>query len=153
MESAEEGDYELALRRWPEEIDTLTTLLDEIQSSYAIDADRVYLTGLSMGGFGTWSLACRYPDRFAAIAPICGGGQWYLANRLRHVPVWAFHGAKDPVVPPDLSKSMVDAVKRAGGSAKLTIYPEAGHDSWTAAYDNPDLYKWLLGHRRSKEGK
>jgi len=138
---------------WPEQLDTLVALLDEIESKYAVDADRVYLTGLSMGGFGTWSLACRYPQRFAAVAPICGGGQWFLGNRLKNVPVWAFHGAKDPVVPLDLSKSMVEAAKRAGGDAKLTVYPEAQHDSWTATYDNPKLYEWFLSHRRSNEGK
>jgi predicted peptidase len=132
---------------WPEKTDTLITLLDEIESKYAVDTSRVYLTGLSMGGFGTWTLACRYPERFAAIAPICGGGLWFLADRLKEVPVWAFHGAKDPVVPLGLSESMVDAVKRAGGDAKLTVYPEAQHDSWTATYDNPKLYEWFLSHR------
>jgi len=138
---------------WPEKLDTLVALLDEIESKYAVDADRVYLTGLSMGGFGTWSLACRHPQRFAAVAPICGGGQWFLANRLKNVPVWAFHGARDRVVPLDQSKSMVEAVKRAGGDAKLTVYPEAQHDSWTATYDNPKLYEWFLSHRRSQESK
>ena len=133
---------------WPEKLDTLVALLDDIESNYAVDKERVYLTGLSMGGFGTWSLACREPKRFTAIVPICGGGQWYLANRLKNVPVWAFHGAKDSVVPLDLSEKMVGAVKRSGGDAKLTVYPEAGHDSWTATYDNAKLYEWLLSHRR-----
>jgi predicted peptidase len=136
---------------WPEKLDTLVALLDEITSTYAVDTGRVYLTGLSMGGFGTWSLACRHPERFAAIAPICGGGMWFLADRLKAVPVWAFHGAKDPVVPLELSESMVEAVKRMGGDAKLTVYPEAQHDSWTATYENPKFYEWFLSHR--KEGK
>jgi len=136
---------------WPEKIDTLVALLDEIASKYAVDTDRVYLTGLSMGGFGTWSLACRHPERFAAIAPICGGGMWFLADRLKAVPVWAFHGAKDPVVPLDMSESMVKAVKRMGGDARLMVYPEAQHDSWTATYSNPKLYEWFLSHR--KRGK
>ena len=103
-----------------------------------------------MGGFGTWSLACHQPDRFAAIAPICGGGQWFLAKRLKDLPVWAFHGGKDPVVPVELSEKMVGAVKMAGGDAKLTVYPEAGHDSWTATYDNPELYDWFLSHSKGK---
>jgi predicted peptidase len=136
---------------WPEKLDTLVALLDEITSKYAVDTGRVYLTGLSMGGFGTWSLACRHPGRFGAIAPICGGGMWFLADRLKAVPVWAFHGARDPVVPLNMSESMVEAVKRMGGDAKLTVYPEAQHDSWTATYDNPKLYEWFLSHR--KEGK
>lgn len=140
-----------AERWWPEKIDTLVALLDEIASKYAVDKDRIYLTGLSMGGFGTWALACDQPDRFAAIVPICGGGQRYLARRLKNVPVWAFHGAKDSVVPLELSEKMVEAVKRSGGDAKLTVYPEATHDSWTATYDNPKLYEWLLSHRKSEQ--
>lgn len=135
---------------WTEKTDTLMALLDEIESKYAVDADRIYVTGLSMGGFGTWTLACRHPERFAAIAPICGGGEWYLADRLRNVPVWAFHGAKDSVVPLDLSEKMVQSVQRTGGTAKLTVYPEANHDSWTATYDNPELYEWLLSHRANR---
>jgi predicted peptidase len=138
---------------WPEKLDVLITLLDEIESKYNVDTDRVYLTGLSMGGFGTWSLGIKYPDRFAAIAPICGGGERYGASRLKKVPVWAFHGAKDPTVPLVRSQEMVDAVKRAGGDAKLTIYPEALHDSWTETYNNPELYEWFLSHKISDRKK
>jgi predicted peptidase len=138
---------------WPEEVDALTALLDEVQSKYAVDADRVYLTGLSMGGFGTWTLATRYPERFAAIAPICGGGDRYLVNRLKNVPAWVFHGEKDTTVPIQASKDMVDALKRAGGTVQFTTYPEAGHDSWTETYNNPELYKWFLSHHRGEEKK
>ncbi|MBN1507452.1 MAG: prolyl oligopeptidase family serine peptidase [Sedimentisphaerales bacterium] len=134
---------------WTEMLDGLVSLLDEVQSRYAVDPDRVYLTGLSMGGFGTWALGCRHPERFAAIAPICGGGEWFLANRLKTVPVWAFHGAKDQVVAPRESTEMVDALKRAGADVQLTVYPEAQHDSWTQTYNNPKLYEWFLGHRRN----
>ena len=134
---------------WPEQIDVLISLLDDIETNYRIDTDRVYLTGLSMGGFGTWTLAERYPQRFAAIAPICGGSERYEASRLKTVPIWAFHGAKDKIVPVEKSKEMVDAVNAAGGNAKLTIYPDAEHDSWTATYDNPALYEWLLSHKIS----
>lgn len=128
--------------------DTVNALIDEIVSNHPVDADRIYLTGISMGGFGTWSLALERPERFAAIAPVCGGGAPYVAYRLRNVPVWAFHGAKDDVVPLYESERMVDAVNRAGGNAKLTIYPDAGHDSWTETYDNPEFYDWLLSQRR-----
>ncbi|MBM4042568.1 MAG: phospholipase [Planctomycetes bacterium] len=128
--------------------DVLHALLDELGGSYRVDTRRVYLTGLSMGGYGTWSLACERPERFAAIAPICGGGNRLLAHGLKDVPVWAFHGAKDEVVPLAESERMVDAVKGCGGKAKLTVYPEAGHDSWTPTYASPALYKWLLKHRR-----
>ncbi len=126
----------------------LIGLLDEIMARYAVDPRRVYLTGLSMGGFGTWSLAIEYPDRFAAIAPICGGGIPYQLDRIRHVPVWAFHGARDNIVPLFESKRMVETLERMGGQAMLTVYPQAEHDSWTATYNNPKLYEWFLEHRR-----
>jgi predicted peptidase len=138
---------------WPEQVDALTALLDEVQSKYTVDADRVYLTGLSMGGFGTWTLATRYPQRFAALAPICGGGDKYLVSRLKNVPVWVFHGAKDPVVPVQASKDMVEALKRVGGNVQFTVYPEAQHDSWTETYNNPKLYEWFLSQRRNEEKK
>ncbi len=128
--------------------DTLSALLDEVMASCRVDERRVYLTGLSMGGYGTWGMACERPERFAAIAPICGGGNRLLAHALKHVPVWAFHGAKDNVVPLAESERMVNAVKACGGKARLTVYPEASHDSWTSTYADPALYKWLLKHRR-----
>ncbi len=134
-------------RWWGNEI--LNALIDEITGQHAVDTDRIYLTGISMGGFGTWSLAIEHPERFAAIVPICGGGAPYVADRLKHVPVWAFHGARDDVVPPYESQRMVEAVQAAGGNAKLTIYPEATHDAWTETYNNPELYEWLLRHRRT----
>ncbi len=134
-------------RRWWSD-DVLAALLDDAIARYRVDERRVYLTGLSMGGYGTWSLACERPERFAAIAPICGGGNRLLAHRLKDLPVWAFHGAQDDVVPLAETEKMVDAVKASGGKAKLTVYPHAGHDSWTATYANPALYKWLLKHRR-----
>jgi predicted peptidase len=117
---------------------------------YRIDKDRVYLTGLSMGGYGTWALAAAHPEKFAAIAPICGGGNPAEAAKLARLPIWVFHGAKDPTVPIERSKEMVEAIKAAGGDAKFTIYPEAGHDSWTETYNNPELYQWLLAQKRKK---
>ena len=136
----------------------LLALLDEVTRNYSVDRSRVYLTGLSMGGYGTWMLGTAYPERFAAIAPICGGGDLItvlLSSReksaaLKSLGIWAFHGAKDPVVPVDESKRMIDAVKKAGAlEAKVTIYPDAEHDSWTETYNNPELYRWLLNHQRS----
>ena len=102
-----------------------------------------------MGGYGSWMLAEEHPERFAAVAPICGGGNDLRVGKLKDVPIWAFHGAKDTVVPPEESKSMVEAVKKIGGDAKLTIYPDATHNSWTRTYANPELYKWFLEHRRA----
>lgn len=130
-------------------IDTLNALLDDIVSRYRVDRARIYVTGLSMGGFGTWRLALEYPKKFAAIAPICGGGNPPLANRIRHVPAWVFHGAKDTAVPLKSSVDMINALKKAGGDVSFTVYPDAGHDSWTATYDNPALYKWFLKHRQT----
>jgi len=133
---------------WSSEV--LAGLLDDVILRYAVDAERIYLTGLSMGGFGTWYLSCAYPERFAAIAPICGGGEPAFANRLKDVGVWAFHGAKDDVVPVKRSQEMVDAVKACGGDARLTIYPDAGHDSWTQTYNNKQLYDWFLEHHKNR---
>ncbi len=134
--------------------DLLLALLDEVEAQYAVDPHRVYLTGLSMGGYGTWSLGLSHPERFAAIAPICGGGAMIgpmLADRkpLASLPVWAFHGAKDPVVPVEESRRMVRLLQRLGArDVKLTVYPDAGHDSWTRTYADPELYAWFLKHTR-----
>lgn len=126
----------------------LLALLDHVQARYKVDPKRVYVTGLSMGGYGTWALAGHAPQRFAAAVPICGGGTPYLARRLVGTPVWAFHGAKDTAVPVSASAEMVHALKSRGGDVRFTIYPEAGHDAWTATYENPELYEWLLAQRR-----
>jgi len=134
---------------WSSEI--LAALLDRVISDFRIDKDRVVVTGLSMGGFGTWDLGIEYQDRFAALAPICGGGNPVKAAQMKDIPVWAFHGNKDPVVPLVRSQEMVDALTRSGGNVRLTVYPEAGHDSWTETYANPELYEWLLAQKRFKK--
>ena len=127
----------------------LIALLDDLQRNYKVDANRIYVTGLSMGGFASWQLAARIPQRLAAVAPICGGGEPFFAHRMAKLPIWAFHGAKDEGVPPELSTSMIEAIKKRGGNPKLTIYPEAGHDSWTETYNNPAFYEWLLAQKKS----
>ena len=133
-------------------VEKLGKMLDHILATTKADPERVYLTGLSMGGFGTWAWAAKEPQRFAAAIPICGGGDPKNAGKLTELPLWVFHGAKDNVVSLSRSQTMVDAIKEAGGTkVKLTVYPEAGHDSWTKTYNNPDIYKWLLQHRRSKK--
>jgi predicted peptidase len=137
--------------------EALVALLDEIVPTHPIDRGRVYLTGLSMGGFGAWHLGLSYPERFAAIAPICGGGDFPTIHMsdthkrapLRSLAVWAFHGAKDRSVPLDESQRMVAALKEHKvEEVKLTVYPDAEHNSWTRTYENPDLYAWLLRHAR-----
>jgi predicted peptidase len=136
---------------WNEKVEVLINLLDEIEARYNVDTERVYLTGLSMGGYGTWALGSKYPERFAAIAPICGGGLRFMALGLTDMPIWVFHGAKDRVVPVKESEEMVKMIKARGGKAKLTVYPEAGHDSWTETYNNPKLYDWFLKYRRVRK--
>jgi predicted peptidase len=131
---------------WDPEV--LARLLDQVLARYAVDRERVYVTGLSMGGYGTWALAAACPDRFAAAAPICGGGDPRWAEQLKDLPIWVFHGAKDDTVPLSASEEMVRALKAAGGNVQFTVYPSAGHDCWTETYDNPQLYQWLLAQRR-----
>lgn len=130
--------------------DFLLALVDEVCREERVDEDRIWVTGLSMGGFGTWSLAAARPDRFAAIVPICGGGNPRDAGKLVGLPAWVFHGAKDAVVPLAASQTMVDAVREQGGDPKFTVYPDAGHDSWTEAYDDPALWEWPFAQRRRK---
>ncbi len=140
---------------WNDEL--LITLLNDVVKRYHADETRLYLTGLSMGGYGTWSLGLTHCDRFAAIAPICGGGDFIKAynaggakgKALSTLGIWAFHGAKDTVVPLAESERMVTSIKKFGHPGpKFTWYPEARHDSWTKTYANPELYKWFLQHQR-----
>ena len=137
--------------------DELLALLEHIIARFRIDSRRVYLTGLSMGGYGTWVLGLKYPERFAAIAPVCGGGSGadvllassVKSRALRSLAVWAFHGARDAVVPAAESKVIVASLRKAGcRNVKLTVYPDAEHDSYTRTYDRPELYEWFLSHRR-----
>ncbi|MEW6157185.1 MAG: prolyl oligopeptidase family serine peptidase [Verrucomicrobiota bacterium] len=141
---------------WSNEV--LMELIDHVTKEQRVDTNRIYLTGLSMGGYGTWSLALAHPDRFAAIAPICGGGSTLQillpdpqkAQALRQLPVWAFHGAKDKLVVQEETERMIQALKRIGNQPRLTIYPEAEHDSWTETYNNQELYDWFLQHDLSR---
>ncbi len=128
--------------------DVLFALLDEIGDKYAVDADRVYVTGASMGGYGTWSLAAHEPGRFAAIAPICGRAAALWVWNLITLPIWVFHGAHDPIVPADESRRMVDALTKIGNAPKFTVYPTGLHDVWTRTYRKTELFDWFLTHRR-----
>ncbi len=129
--------------------DLVVCLLKDIIQRYRVDEDRVYLTGLSMGGYGTWETAMRYPELFAAIAPICGGGDPSTAWKIRHTPTWIFHGAKDPIVSIRNSEVMSDALTQFR-NVQFIVYPEAEHDSWTDTYSNKELYRWFLSHQRFK---
>jgi predicted peptidase len=122
----------------------LILLLDHLLENYRIDPTRVYLTGLSMGGYGTWACIAEHSDRFAAAVPICGGGDPKWGKQIGDLPVWAFHGEADNIVPVRRSIEMVDAVNAAGGKARLTKYPDVGHDSFTQTYANPEVFQWML---------
>ena len=127
----------------------LNAMLDELLARLPIDPERVYLTGLSMGGIWSYGWASLHPERFAAIVPISGAWDPVDACRLKGVPVRAYHGALDTVVPLGDEQAMIDAIRACGGDAQLTIYAESGHDAWTQTYENPQLYEWLLSqHRR-----
>jgi predicted peptidase len=121
-------------------------IIDEVKSKYRVDTNHFYLTGLSMGGFGSFQYLHDFPDRFAAAAPICGGGSAETAKVCARTPIWIFHGQLDRVVPPNRSVEMYETIKAFGGDVKLTIYPDLNHDSWTRTYENDDLYAWFLSH-------
>ncbi len=125
--------------------------LDEVVASEPVDPTRIYLTGLSMGGFGTWDLAARSPERFAAILPICGGYDERTAPRLVKLPIWVAHGAADKVVPVERSQSMVAALKAAGGTPHYVEMPGVGHDAWTPTYRDPAVLAWLFAQRRGAD--
>jgi predicted peptidase len=130
----------------------LDALLEEVMETHAVDEDRIYLTGLSMGAYGAWHLAMEYPDRFAALVPISGGATSTGACTLRHLPIWVFHGALDEVVPVSRSEELVTRLRTCDGHVRYTRYEDVGHDAWTPTYANPTLYEWLLTHRRGRPG-
>ena len=131
----------------------LEKLVVEVSNLPFADKSRIYFMGASMGGYGTWQLAMSMPEYFAAIVPICGGGMYWNIGRIKDVPVWAFHGAKDTTVLVEESVKMVNALNDNGGNAKLTIYPENGHDAWSDTYSNPDVFAWLLQHTKKIQGE
>lgn len=145
-----EVDWSLDAHDQPEEMSkpmhALVELIASLEKELPIDTKREYLTGLSMGGFGTWDLLMRKPDHFAAAIAICGGSDTNptLAKKISHVPVWVFHGDQDTAVKVSRSREIVKALEAAGGRPKYTEYPGVGHDSWSATYRNPEVYEWLF---------
>jgi len=128
-------------------------ILDETQKTYKVDGKRVYLTGLSLGGYGTWSLAAAHPERWAAIAPICGGkakdaDTMQIAERVKDIPIWCFHGASDKTVPAERSRELIKALQSVGASPRYSEFPHVGHNSWDPAYTTEELYSWLLSHKK-----
>jgi predicted peptidase len=133
---------------WTSLLYPLSEILDEAIATYPIDTNRIYLTGLSMGGFGTFALAQMYPHYFAAIAPVCGGGTPGLAKFSMSLPTWIFHGEVDEVVPVENSELMYKALQEVGADVKLTVFPGVNHDSWIPAYNNSGLFEWFLEHQK-----
>ena len=123
-------------------------ILEQVEKEYSVDPKRLYLTGLSMGGMGTWSLAMAMPDKWAAIVPICGRGDTKSADKIKDLPTWAFHGDADTAVNVSGSRDMIAAIKKAGGEPKYTEYPGVGHNSWVKAYGTDELYEWLLKQKK-----
>jgi predicted peptidase len=130
--------------------DTLVKFINEVVAATNVDKKAIFITGLSMGGFATWDLAIKYPEMFAAAVPICGGGDSLNVCNARRLPIWAFHGAKDPIVNVRKSRNLVNRLKACGGNIRYTEYPDAGHDSWTATYENTELYQWFNTLYRKK---
>ena len=133
-------------RTWRSESDDgkrALAMLDEVSKEFKADAKRIYLTGLSMGGMGTWSMAMAHPDKWAAIAPVCGRGDLMQAEKIKDIPCWCFHGDKDTAVNVSASRDMIAAIKKAGGEPKYTEYAGVGHNSWDQAYGTDELYTWL----------
>lgn len=124
--------------------------MDAFIEKHPIDADRVYVTGQSMGGYGTFGAIAHRPDAFAAAIPVCGGWDAKDAGKMKHIAIWVFHGDKDKTVPTERSRIMVEALKAAGGSPKYTEYKGIGHNSWTKAYASPETWKWLFSQKRKK---
>jgi len=131
----------------PEEA-MMLALLESLQKDFSIDPKRIYLTGQSNGGNGTWDLITKRPNTFAAAVPLCGGGDASLAGRIAHLPIWAFHGQQDDVIPVTYSRNMIAAIRRKGGTPKYTEYPNVGHDVWLHALKDPALVDWLFSQHR-----
>jgi predicted peptidase len=130
------------------ESNTMLEILEEVTARYRVDKRRVHVTGNSMGAFGAVLLAAREPERFASLVPMCGGVDYVDALRLRDVPIWAFHGEKDPIIPVEESRRLVELVKQIGGKARLTVYPGVGHNCWDRAYDDPALWDWIFAQEK-----
>lgn len=125
-------------------------ILDAVRKEFPIDSDRIYVCGLSMGGFATWDVIARHPGLFAAAVPVCGGGDEKTAAKIKDLPIWAFHGGADNVVKTIRSRNMIAALKEAGGSAKYTEYEGVGHNSWDKAFNDPELLKWMFEQKKAR---
>ena len=146
-----DGKRNVPLAKSPTEPSALVLdLIDTVASEHRIDKDRIYLTGVSMGGYGTWDLVSRRPELFAAAIPVSGGGDPAQAEKLAKLPIWAFHGDADPLVPVERPRDMIAAIKKAGGEPKYTEYKGVGHDAWTPTYRDSRVLDWLFEQKKGK---
>ncbi len=136
---------------WFEFFETLIDFAENTANESGVDKSRIYLTGVSMGAYAAWQLAMTRPDMFAALVPVCGGGMYWNAARLKNMPVWAFHGALDEVVLPEESIKMVRGINKNGGNAKITVFEKADHNAWDPAYSLDEMWNWMF--RQTKEQK
>jgi len=144
-----DGRRNLPLAKSPTEPAAMVLdLIDALCKEYRVDTDRIYLTGISMGGYGTWDLISRRPELFAAAIPVCGGGDTAQAEKLVRLPIWIFHGEKDPLVPLERPRDMIAAIKKAGGKPEFTEHKGVGHDAWTATYQNDKVFDWLFEQKK-----
>lgn len=133
---------------WFELFETLIDFAENMANESGVDKSRIYLTGVSMGAYAAWQLAMTKPDMFAALVPVCGGGMYWNAERLKNMPVWAFHGALDDVVLPEESIKMVRGINKSGGNAKITVFEKADHNAWDPAFALDEMWKWMLSQKR-----
>ena len=146
-----DGKRNVPLAKSPTEPSALVLdLIDTVASEHRIDKDRIYLTGVSMGGYGTWDLVSRRPELFAAAIPVSGGGDPAQAEKLARLPIWVFHGAADVLVPVERARDMIAALKKAGGAPKYTEYKGVSHDAWTATYRDNEVLDWLFEQKKGK---
>lgn len=145
----QEGSYSISRVMMSGELKRVMEILDAVIKEFRIDLARIYVTGQSMGGYGTWDMILRYPYRFAAAVPVCGAGDPMKAKRIAHLPLWAFHGEKDTIVPTDGSRSMIQALRQAGSKAKYTEYQGVGHNCWSRSWKERNLIPWLFAQRNT----
>ncbi len=137
-------------QHWTQQLQTLGALVDDVAADYGIDRARIAATGLSLGGAGCYELVGLYPERFAAVAPICGPWTWlFVTDETARIPTWVFHGDADDVVPIEESERLVEEIRQRGGDPRFTVYPGVGHNSWDPAYAEPELLDWLVAQRRT----
>ena len=134
---------------WFELFDVLLEFIDKMRKDSRVDTSRVYLTGASMGGYTSWQIAMSRPEWFAALVPLCGGGMYWNAWRIKDIPIWAFHGALDKTVLPEETLHMASAVNQCGGNAKITIYPKCDHNVWDTVYTSADMWNWMFAQKKS----